>query len=104
VIPEQEITGKNRNKGVKKISEKKLLSIGDEIRCWDLWVEYRTEIRKPLTEKGWELLANKLRKYSAAEQAAAIEKSITNGWQGLFPEKSDKPADDLPMSARYRNG
>lgn len=102
VTPEQERTGKNRNKGVKKISQEKVISMGEGISCWELWVEHRLATKKPLTEAGWHLQVENLKQFSSEEQAAAIKNSVRNGWVGLFPKKGDKPdGADVPLKMRY---
>ncbi len=52
------------------------------------WLEYRHEIRKPLSEKGIRLLVKKWSLFPNDVISATINKSIENGWQGLFYEKS----------------
>ena len=56
------------------------------IQVWAEWTRYRIASRHKLTpitiEKQLELLA----KFSETEAIIAINKSIQNGWQGLFPD------------------
>lgn len=56
------------------------------------YISFRTQIKKPMTEKAVELAIKKLNKLTKnqEEQIAIIEQSILNGWQGLFPLKEDK--------------
>jgi hypothetical protein len=53
---------------------------------WQLWVEHRREIRKPLTKKGAELTLKKLAAFRAngVDAKTAIENSIEARWTGLF--------------------
>ena len=52
--------------------------------AWSKWVEYRKEIRKALTAKTIRLQIQKLKKAAPHTRAAMIERSIENGWTGLF--------------------
>jgi len=54
----------------------------------------RNKIRKPLTERAFELLINELKKLSNDDQLIAIkimERSILNSWQGIFELKNNRP-------------
>lgn len=68
---------------------------GLDLAVWERWQDYRDEIHKPLKPASLESAAKALATFGAA-QAAAVEQSIANGWQGLFPLKSanGKPAPD----------
>lgn len=48
------------------------------------FVAHRNALRKPLTEKAAELIAQKLRGRSDADEI--VKTSIMNGWLGVFPE------------------
>ena len=102
MAPEPKGTQKNPKGGVKKISKEKLMSMGEGISCWEMWVEHRLALKKPLTEAGWNLQIENLKQFSVAEQGAAIKNSVRNGWVGLFPKKGDKPdGADVPLKMRY---
>ena len=52
---------------------------------WQLWLAYRRSRRlAPYKDLR---MAKRLAKYPAAVQQAAIEESMTQNWQGLFPDK-----------------
>lgn len=53
---------------------------------WKEWVDYRTEIKHKLTKSTAEKQILFLLKQS--NPAKCIDDSITNGWQGLFPQKT----------------
>lgn len=53
------------------------------------WIKYRFEIKKPLTETMIEGQLKMLSKQS--NPILIIEKSIMNGWQGLFEDKNNIP-------------
>jgi hypothetical protein len=52
---------------------------------------YRKKIRKPLTEHGIELILKKLGEFRAQghDPVKILEQSIMNGWQGIFPVRSE---------------
>ncbi len=54
------------------------------------WIAYRKERKPALKSKSIEALVKKWAKDGSAVFAAAVEHSISNGWQGLFaPKASD---------------
>lgn len=55
--------------------------------AWNRWQDYRTQIRKPLKPASIPAAQRALAAFGS-EQAAVIEQSIANGWQGLFPLKT----------------
>lgn len=75
-------------KGEKKVKFDPLLAKPENVseEVWQDWINFRKEIRKPLTETTCKQLAKKLSGCSDAN--AVICNSIANGWQGIFPEKS----------------
>lgn len=52
--------------------------------AWEIWLDYRKQIKKPLFPVSWPLAQRKLARFGA-QQMATVEQSIENGWQGLFP-------------------
>lgn len=66
---------------------------------WQRWVAYRKSIGKPLRSVSLNAAAVDLAKHGA-NQAAVVEQSVAQGWQGLFPLKgTGKPAKDARFSA-----
>ena len=62
--------------------------VGLDVVAWKRWANYRTKIRKPLKPASIQAAQRKLAAFGS-DQAAAVEHSIANGWQGLFaPDKS----------------
>lgn len=53
---------------------------------FDRWLAYRSEIGKPYKPSSIEAAAEELAKHGA-DQAAVVQQSIANGWQGLFALK-----------------
>lgn len=57
--------------------------------AWSLYVQHRKELKaKKLTDRGATMARNKLAKLSHDEQMTVVERSIGNGWIGLFPERT----------------
>jgi len=70
------------------------------IKAWEEWVQHRKEIKKKLTPSsiGKQL---KLLNKDPKTAIATIERSIQNGWQGLFPDgiPAEKRVD--PLKAKF---
>ena len=62
--------------------------------AWEQWKAYRVAIRKPIKEASEHAMKLKLARYGA-DQAAVVEQSIANQYQGLF-ELKDKKKPDRP--------
>lgn len=59
-------------------------------RAWMEWLNYRREIKKPYRSK--KSVSSQLEAFNnSAQFITAIETSIRQGWQGLFPENNHKP-------------
>jgi hypothetical protein len=72
---------------------------GLDEEVWQRWVAYRKSIGKPLRPVSLNAAAVDLAKHGA-NQAAVVEQSVAQGWQGLFPLKqAGKPAKDVRFSA-----
>lgn len=59
--------------------------------AWDRWVAFRKAIRKPIKTVSEQAMKIKLGRYGT-DQAAVVDQSIANQWQGLFDLKKEKPA------------
>lgn len=68
------------------------------------FVEFRSKIKKPMTDKAIELLIAKLNKLSpdTNTQIEIINQSILRGWQGVFP--LEQPKQEQPRQQPRRNG
>lgn len=62
---------------------------GLDLEAWGRWLEYRKAIRKALKPVSFAAAQRKLAKFGV-DQAAVVEQSIANGWQGLFALKEDR--------------
>ena len=68
-------------------------SIPDELdtpgfrKAWRDWLGYRREKRKPVSTRAANMQLRRLAACGPAAAVAAIEMSIGNDWQGLFPGK-----------------
>lgn len=61
---------------------------GLDLAAWDMWIEYRRAIRKPLREPSWGVAKRKMAEMGK-HQLAAVENSIANGYLGLFMPRID---------------
>jgi hypothetical protein len=64
---------------------------GLDLGTWDRWVEYRTAIKKPIKPPSMEAAAKEMAALGDG-QAAAVQNSIANGYQGLVQPKSSGPS------------
>lgn len=74
-------------RGEGKGMQEALATPGLNTAAFQRWVEYRTEIRKPLKPTSLKAAAAELAKH-AGQQSAVVQQSIANGWQGLFALKT----------------
>ncbi|WP_272582672.1 helix-turn-helix domain-containing protein [Providencia sp. PROV261] len=91
-------------KGEKKVKFDPLPAKPENVseEVWQDWVNFRKEIRKPLTETTCKQLAKKLSGCSDAD--AVLCNSIANGWQGIFPERmaqTKKPNSHAGFSGKH---
>lgn len=63
------------------------LRTGPFREMWTRWCDERRDRKQKQTRRGWETQLVKLARYGPDVASQAIEQSIANGWQGLFPEK-----------------
>ena len=57
---------------------------------WKCWLNYRRSRRKAVSREAATRQLRLLAEYAPADAIDIIENSITNDWQGLFPERSVK--------------
>ena len=64
-----------------------------DVEAWERWLAYRKAIKKPIKEASEQAMKLKLQRFGK-DQAAVVDQSISNQWQGLFDLKqgSAKPA------------
>lgn len=60
---------------------------GLDVPTWERWVEYRKGIGKPLKPASIPAAQKAMAKFGD-QQAAVVEQSVANGWQGLFAVRS----------------
>lgn len=65
--------------------------------AWEQWKAYRIAIRKPIKPASEQAMRLKLSRYGA-DQAAVVQQSISQQWQGLF-ELKDKKKPDRPTKS-----
>ena len=76
----------------------------DAIACHAV-EEMRKKLRKPLTDRGKELILKKLEKLAPgdeATQAAILDQSVERGWQGVFPLKTEWKQRGSDMPRQYQ--
>jgi len=89
-----------------KVSIDKKEEIPENINseAWVDWVAYRNEIKKKMTPTTVKMQFKLLGKYGKFDQKAIIDKSISNGWTGLFDLKNNAGKTILkPSSDKYKN-
>lgn len=66
---------------------------GLDLQAWEQWVSYRKQLRKPLKQVSIPAAQKALAAFGS-EQRATVERSIANGWTGLFvrDQKKSQPA------------
>ena len=57
-------------------------------REWAAWQEHRREIGHPLRKQGAVAALSRLLPFGPERAAEALRESASNGWRGVFPEKS----------------
>lgn len=67
--------------------------------CWQRWVSYRNEIKRPLTNATVNEQLKKMSKLGKSTAMRMIEQSISNGWRGLFEVKDNGQNKDLMSEA-----
>ena len=60
-----------------------------DVEAWQRWEAYRLAIRKPIKPASAEAMKLKLARFGE-DQAAVVEQSISNQWQGLFDLRKTK--------------
>lgn len=74
------------------------------IRAYNNWYKYRKQKKKTLTERGMELQSEMLKKYPESIAIEIINKSIMNGWIGLFEPKGTTQSLNLPANKVQESG
>lgn len=59
---------------------------------WKEFIAFRSKLKKPLLPESVDAQLKTLARYGEPVALLAIEASIANGWQGLFPEKIKPPS------------
>ncbi len=72
---------------------------GLDAKAWARWIEYRQAIRKPIRPVSVPAAQRALAKHGP-DQAAVVEQSIANSWQGLFALKDHAKGGAQPPGGR----
>ena len=82
--------------------EYKHLMEGDKAKPVSTWVAHLAEmLNKPYTERGAHTLLKKMDNMPSDELAAAVDFSLQNNYQGLFPAKKQYGQPDKPKYEEY---
>lgn len=96
------LTPNNLTPNKKKKDKKEIVfSLPENVtqETWDMFVEHRNHIKKPLTQNAGNLILKKLERFGAlAEQA--VESSIENGWAGVFEPKTKKVSSSMSAAEK----
>ena len=76
---------KNKEKDFLILLPDNLLEDNKFLEVWIDWVEYRKEIKKPLTNVAAKRQIKLLSQYSIQVATAMADQSINMGWRGIFP-------------------
>jgi hypothetical protein len=74
------------------------------MHSWSAFVQHRKQMRKPISAVGGKALLRKLEQHSVEVATAALDESLSNGWQGVFPEKVDIERPGRARSVQFDNG
>lgn len=82
----------NESEAVDEFQMPETLTASPEFNAaWQEFIDYRKrDKRKPVTPRAAKLLANQFEAWGPAAAVQAIHESIRNGWQGVFPPKTDR--------------
>ncbi len=97
----QDRTGQDNNKVVFDIPQS--LYTAEFKKVWDEWVKYRSEIKKPIKPTTGKKQLSMLAKYPTSEAISLLEKSMTNGWTGIFKDKNGnnrRKTKELPYTGK----
>ncbi len=59
----------------------------DFVEAWGKWIDSRVKMKKPLTENACAMAMKKFSACGAAIAIQALQDSVMNDWQGVFPER-----------------
>lgn len=79
------------------------LATPEFVEAWEKFLKHRKEIGKPLKATGQSAALEKLSKFGPVIAEQSIIESISNGWQGLFPEKIQAAKQSSQPSSQQTN-
>ncbi len=79
-----------------RTTQERIAPHGLDLPSWERWSEYRSAIRKPIKPPSVLAAQRKLAAFGA-DQAAVVEQSIANGWQGLFALREPDKHPESPV-------
>lgn len=72
------------------------------VNAWNSWIQMRLTIKKPVTEAALVMLLHKLQKFSIEVSTKALQESVINSWQGVFPESVKTNDNRINLAADAR--
>ena len=75
------------NKDTQKVVLALPFSSSAFLESWNLWLDHRKALKKPSTPQSQKMALNKLGKMAEQEAIAAINHSVENNWQSIYPPK-----------------
>lgn len=98
---EPSIQGKGREEKGREVEAMPPVD-GLDLKAWERWLDYRKQIRKPLKQVSMPAAQQELAAFGS-DQAAVVQQSIAQGWQGLFDLKTSSAKPQKPKVDPYRN-
>jgi hypothetical protein len=86
-VPSNRIERKNRKKDTWIVPD------GLNKESWREYEEHRKQMKSPLSDLAKTKAANQIKDLPQEEQQKVIDKSIRNGWKGLFPDNDSVSGD-----------
>jgi hypothetical protein len=69
-------------------------------KAWQMWIDYRKEIKKPIKETTMKAQWKEFKKWGEEKSIISIEMSIKQGWQGLFEPARSVGGNTKPLTAK----
>lgn len=107
-IKKEEISGEiSATRSVARVSKKTVVEVAipevlndkDFLKSWKYWMQYRKERHATMTVRTKELQLKKLAELGPEKAVATIERSVENGWLGIFPQDKIKNPDFDALNA-----
>ena len=88
----------NRKKRKKEKEDQWIVPQGLNTESWQEYEKHREQFNPPMTNMARTKNANLIKELPSGEQQKIIDKSIGNGWKGLFPDDVSSKARAAPIN------